>query len=352
MSTRLATRPVGKGYGMDTRRQFGTTDMFVSRVGLGTSALGGSDWALGWGEQDEATSVATIRHAVERGVNWLDTAAMYGYGRSEQVVGAALRAMSDTDRPYVFTKCGIGWDPDDRSAAPFSDCSPDAIRRSLESSLRRLGLERVDLLQVHWPSADGTALEDYWGALLDLRESGKIRAAGLSNHGPTRVRRAEALGHVDSLQPPFSAISRGAAAELVPLCRSNGTAVIAYSPMEGGLLSGGFSRARAASLADDDQRRKLPEYTTRLDESLAVAAALGRVADRRGVGTAAVALAWTLAFDGVTGAIAGARTPDQADGWLPALEIELSDDDLAEIGTEIERVGAGDGPVRPPRAER
>jgi aryl-alcohol dehydrogenase-like predicted oxidoreductase len=333
---------------MDGHRRFGTTDMFVSRVGLGTSALGGGDWALGWGEQDDATSVATIHHAIERGVNWLDTAAMYGYGRSEQVVGSALRAYTDADRPYVFTKCGIGWDPDDRSAPPFSDCSPDAIRRSLEGSLRRLGLERVDLLQVHWPSADGTALDDYWGALVDLRAEGKIRAAGLSNHGPTRVRRAEEIGHVDSLQPPFSAIKRSAAAELVPICRSNGTAVIAYSPMEGGLLSGAFSRARAASLADDDQRRHLPEYTTRLDESLAVADALRRVAERRGVQTAAVALAWTLAFEGVTGAIAGARTPEQADGWLAALDLELSAGELDEIGAEIERVGAGDGPARPP----
>jgi aryl-alcohol dehydrogenase-like predicted oxidoreductase len=323
--------------------------MYVSPVGLGTSALGGGDWALGWGEQDDTTSVATICHAVEHGVNWLDTAAMYGYGRSEHVVGTALRAFSDADRPYVFTKCGIGWDPDDRAAAPFSDCSPDAIRRSLDGSLQRLGLERVDLLQVHWPSADGTALEDYWGALLELRSAGKIRAAGLSNHGPTRVRIAEELGHVDSLQPPFSAIKRGAAAELIPLCRSNGTAVIAYSPMEGGLLSGAFSAERAASLADDDQRRHLPEYTTRLDESLAVQAVLGRVAERRGAGTPAVALAWTLAFDGVTGAIAGARTPAQAEGWLAALEIELTDDELDEIGAEIERVGAGDGPVRPPR---
>ena len=335
-----------------TRRRLGTTDMHISRVGLGASALGGGDWALGWGDQDDATSVATIRRALEGGVNWIDTAAMYGYGRSETVVGDALAGIPDADRPFVFTKCGLGWDHADRSKPPFSDCTTAAIRRSAEASLRRLRVDRLDLLQVHWPSADGTPLDEYWGALLELRTAGKIRAAGLSNHGPTRVRAAEALGHVDSLQPPFSAITRSAAAELLPLCHGNDTGVIVYSPMEGGLLSGAFSRSRAATLADDDQRRQLPEYTTRLDENLALADTLTTIARRRGVPTPSVAVAWTLSFDGVTGAIAGARTPNQTDDWLPALELDLTADELDEVAATIERTGAGEGPAHPHGGQR
>lgn len=332
---------------MPALRPFGTTDMRISRVGLGASALGGGDWALGWGDQDDATSVATIRHALEHGVNWIDTAAMYGYGRSETVIADALAGLPDVDRPYVFTKCGIGWDPHDRSAPPFSACTPDAIRRSVDASLRRLRSERLDLVQLHWPPTGGVELEDYWGALVELRAAGKLHAIGLSNHGPNRVRRAETIGHVDSLQPPLSAIKRTALHELIPWCRSVGTAVIVYSPMEGGLLSGTFSAERAAGLGDDDQRRSLPEYTTDLPKNLAVSDVLGRIATRRGVPTPSVAIAWTLAFDGVTGAIAGARTPEQVDGWLPALDIELAPDELDEIAAVIERVGAGAGPTRP-----
>jgi aryl-alcohol dehydrogenase-like predicted oxidoreductase len=328
-------------------RRFGTTDMTVSRVGLGASALGGGDWALGWGDQHDDDSVATIHRALEAGINWIDTAALYGLGHSEEIVGRALRGMPEADRPYVFTKCGIGWDPDDRQKPPFSDCSPAAIRRCVDSSLARLQVERLDLCQVHWPSADGTVLDDYWSTLLDLRAAGKIRAAGLSNHGPTRLRRAEALGHVDSVQPPFSAIKRDAASELIPLCHENGTAVIVYSPMEGGLLTGSFSHERVRALAEDDQRRQLPEYTSGLDANLQVAAAIASVAAGRGVPTPAVAVAWTLAFPGVTGAIVGARTPQQAEGWLPALDIELTPDELDAIAGAIEATGAGQGPSRP-----
>jgi aryl-alcohol dehydrogenase-like predicted oxidoreductase len=328
-------------------RQFGTTDMKITRVGLGASALGGGDWALGWGEQDDLDSIASIRRALDAGINWIDTASLYGLGHSEDVVARALEGIPDAERPYVFTKCGIGWDPADRSKAPFSDCSPAALRRCVEGSLNRLRVERLDLCQIHWPSADGTPLEDYWGTMLALREEGKIRAAGLSNHGPTRVRQAEELGHVDSLQPPFSAIKRGAAAALLPLCRAQGTATIAYSPMEGGLLTGAFSRERAVSLAADDQRRLLPEYTTDLEANLTVAAAIDQVARGRQVPAPSIAVAWTLAFDDLTGAIVGARTPAQVDGWLPALDIELTDDELDLIAGAIVGAGAGDGPSRP-----
>lgn len=329
-------------------RRFGTTDMHITKVGLGASALGGGDWALGWGDQDDLDSIASIHRALEAGINWIDTASLYGLGHSEDVVARALEGVPEADRPYVFTKCGIGWDPADRAKPPFSNCSPAAIRQCVDDSLRRLKVDRLDLCQMHWPSADGTPLEDYWGTLLELRAAGKIRAAGLSNHGPTRIQRAEALGHVDSLQPPFSAILRSAAADILPLCAANGTAVIGYSPMEGGLLTGAFSHERVAEFADDDQRRFRKEYTTELDGNLHIAAAMKAVAEQRGVPTPAIAVAWTLAFPGLTGAIVGARTAAQVDGWLSALHIELTAAEVEQIGVAIDEAGTGDGPSRPP----
>jgi aryl-alcohol dehydrogenase-like predicted oxidoreductase len=328
------------------RRAFGTTSMEISRVGFGASAIGGGDWALGWGQQDDRDSVAAIRKALESGVNWIDTAALYGLGHSEEVVRRSLEGLAEPDRPYIFTKCGIGWDASDRFLEPYSDCSAVAIRRSVEASLRRLGVERVDLCQIHWPSSDGTPLDEYWGAMLELRAEGKIRAAGLSNHGITRVRSAEAIGHVDSLQPPFSAIKRTAAAELLPWCAAHGVATIGYSPMEGGLLSGAFSKERAADLADKDQRRLRPEYTDELEANLRIADVFAEIGRKRGVTTAAVAVAWTLAFPELTGAIVGARTAEQVDGWAPALWTELLAGEVDTVARVIEESGAGAGPSR------
>ena len=325
--------------------RFGTTELEVSRVGFGASAIGGGDWALGWGLQDDDVSIAAIRRALERGVNWIDTAALYGLGHSEEVVARALRDLPEADRPYVFTKCGIGWHDEDRYRPPYNDCSPPAIRRSVEASLRRLGVERLDLCQIHWPASDGTPLEAYWGTLLELRAEGKIRYAGLSNHGPTRLREAEALGHVDSLQPPFSAIKRSAAAELLPWCAAHGIATIGYSPMEGGLLSGAFSPGRAARMAEDDQRRNRKEYTDELEANLRLTAAFSDLADRRGVSTAAVAVAWTLAFPDLTGSIVGARTPEQVDDWVAALTIELTEAEMDELAAVIVEFGVGSGPT-------
>lgn len=333
-------------------RQFGTTDMYVTKIGLGASALGGADWALGWGEQDDMDSIESIHRALEAGINWIDTASLYGLGHSEEVVRRALEGIAEADRPYVFTKCGIGWDPSNRHLPPFSDCSAPAIKRCVEASLRRLQVERLDLCQVHWPSADGTPLDEYWGAMIDLRAEGKIRAAGLSNHGLTRMKAAESQGHVDSLQPPFSAIKRAAAEYLLPWCAEHGTATIAYSPMEGGLLTGAFTAERARALADDDQRRLLPEYTTDLERNLQVATVMAEIAHERGVPVPSVAVAWTLSFEALTGAIVGARTPSQVDGWTPALSFDLSPDELDRIAEVIERAGAGEGPSRPKALSR
>jgi aryl-alcohol dehydrogenase-like predicted oxidoreductase len=332
MTMALATEPLG------------TTGMEITRVGFGAWAIGGGDWAFAWGPQEDAQSVAAIRYAVEQGVNWIDTAAVYGLGHSEEIVGQALAGLPEGDRPYVFTKCGLVWDPSDRSVRPRR--SGAEIRREVEDSLRRLGVERIDLYQMHWPAEDGTPLEEYWQTLLDLRAEGKIRAAGLSNHDLSRLETADKAGHVDSLQPPFSAIHRSAAAE-IGWSAANGTGVIVYSPMQAGLLTGAFSRERVDGLPHDDWRKRHPDFTTRLDANLALADALVPVARRHGVGPAAVAVGWALAWNGVTGAIVGARRPDQIDGWLPAADLRLTPEDLAEIASAIERTGAGDGPTGP-----
>ncbi|MCL3862538.1 aldo/keto reductase [Actinotalea sp. K2] len=309
----------------------GRTDMAITRVGLGAWAIGGGDWAFAWGPQDDDASVAAIRHAVEQGINWIDTAPVYGLGHSEDVVRRALADLPEADRPYVFTKSGLVWDESDRNSKARRVGAPDSLRREVEASLTRLGVERIDLWQMHWPAEDGTPIEEYWQVFCDLRAEGKIRAAGLSNHGVAQLEAAEAVGHVDTLQPPFSAIRRDAAADVLPWCEEHGTGVIVYSPMGSGLLTGAFTAERVAALPQDDWRRSAPAFTTDLEDNLAVADAVARVAERHDVPTPAAAVAWALGVPGVTGAIVGARTPEQVDGWLPAASLELSREDLAEI---------------------
>lgn len=329
-----------------TTAELGTTGMELTRVGFGAWAIGGGGWAAAWGPQDDDESVAAIRHAVASGVNWIDTAAVYGLGHSEEVVGRALAAIPDGERPYVFTKCGLVWDDADRTARPRRVMEPAIVRRDVEASLGRLGVERIDLYQVHWPAEDGTPLEDYWQVMVDLRAEGKVRAVGLSNHDVDQLQAAEKIGHVDSLQPPFSAIKRAAARELA-WCHGNGTGAIVYSPMQSGLLTGAFTAERVAALPADDWRRSGPEFTTNLDRNLALTSALEPVAQRHGVSLGAVAVAWTLAWPGVTGAIVGARRPEQIDGWIAANDLTLTAEDLTEIAEAITRTGAGEGPTRP-----
>jgi aryl-alcohol dehydrogenase-like predicted oxidoreductase len=325
---------------------FGTTDMAITPVGFGAWAVGGGDWAYAWGPQDDDQAIAAIRHAVESGVNWIDTAAVYGLGHSEDVVGAALAGIPEADRPYVFTKCGLVWDETDRSIEPRRIGAPASIRREVESSLRRLNVERIDLYQMHWPADDGTELADYWQALLDLKAEGKVRAVGLSNHNVEQLEAAEAIGHVDTVQPPFSAIHRETA-ELLHWTRAHDTGVIVYSPMMSGLLTGAFTRTRVAQLPMDDWRRTSVDFTTNLDANLAVADALRIVASRHCISQPAAAVAWTLAFTGVTGAIVGARSPEQVDGWLAAAVVELTQDDLYTVADVIAAHGAGEGPLLP-----
>lgn len=326
----------------------GRTDMAITRVGFGAWAIGGADWAVGWGAQDDRESIAAIRHSVERGINWIDTAAVYGLGHSEEVVREALSVFTKAQRPYVFTKCGLVWDEKDRKAMPRTVGAPASIRQEVEASLRRLGVERIDLYQMHWPAKDGTPIETYWQTLLDLKKEGKVRAVGLSNHSAEQLQAAESLGHVDTLQPPFSAIRREAAAQELPWCAAHQTGVIVYSPMQAGLLSGAFSIARAEALPKDDWRSRNAEYTgDLLLRNLRLADAMKPIAERHKTSVATVAVAWTLAWPGVTGAIVGARSPAQVDGWLDAAMIELTAEDMRAIGKAIETTGAGKGLALP-----
>jgi len=328
-------------------RTFGQTDMQITRVGFGSWAVGG-DWAMGWGSQDDRESIAAIRHAVARGVNWIDTAAIYGLGHSEEVVAAALSGIPPNERPYVFTKCGLVADPADPKAGPRQVGAPASLRREIEQSLRRLKLERIDLYQMHWPAEDGTPVEVYWQTLLDLKQEGKVRAVGLSNHNVAQLTKAEALGHIDSLQPPFSAIKRDVAAAELPWCRAHGTGVIVYSPMQAGLLSGSFSQERAKSLPANDWRSRNANFQGEaLRRNLMVADAMHVVAERHDTSTAAVAVAWTLTWPGVTAAIVGARNARQVNGWLDAASLTLTEADIAGIAAAIRRSGAGTGPATP-----
>jgi len=339
MSTALPTRRLGKD-GPE-----------ITRVGFGAWAVGGGGWAFAWGPQDDAESVAAIRHAASKGVSWIDTAAVYGYGHSEEVVGRALADIPKGERPLVFTKCGLRWDADNPMTRPVRDSSPERIREECDASLRRLGVDRIDLYQFHWPDESGTPVADSWGEMLRLVEKGKVRWVGVSNYPVDLLEQCQAQGQVQSLQPPFSMIRRGAAEEQVPWCAAHGAGVIVYSPMQSGLLTDSFTAERVAAFAEDDWRRNSPEFQPpRLESNLALRDALAPVAKKHGVSVAAVSVAWTLAWPGITAAIVGARSPRQVDGWLAAAKLTLDAEDLAAIAAAIERTGAGAGPTSPPRA--
>ncbi|MBE0532908.1 MAG: aldo/keto reductase [Rhodospirillales bacterium] len=322
--------------------------MAITRVGFGAWAIGGADWAFAWGSQDDRDSIAAISHAVERGINWIDTAAIYGLGHSEEVVGKALAGLPAAKRPYVFTKCGLVWDENDRNAPPRMVGAAASLRREVEGSLKRLGVERIDLYQMHWPAKDGTPIEDYWRTLLDLKNEGKVRAVGLSNHDAAQLEAAERMGHVDTLQPPFSAIRRDVATAELPWCHAHDTGVIVYSPMQAGLLSGRFSTERVQALPKDDWRSRSAEFSgDKLTRNLKLADAFKPIAERHSITVAAIAVAWTLAWPGVTAAIVGARSPAQVDGWLDAATLELTAKDMADVAAALKTTGAGAGPLAP-----
>jgi aryl-alcohol dehydrogenase-like predicted oxidoreductase len=329
-------------------RLLGTSGLEITTVGFGAWAVGGGGWSHGWGPQDDAASIAAIRHAVESGINWIDTAAIYGLGHSEVVVQKALRDMPQADRPFVFTKGGLVADRTRPYDEPLRTLRPESIRREVEASLQRLGVERIDLYQFHWPDQTGTAVEESWGEMARLIDEGKVRAAGVSNFPVALLERIEPIRHVDSIQPPFSAIRRGAGADVIPWAAAHDTGVIVYSPMQSGVLTDGFSAERVAAMAADDWRRNAPEFNEpALGRNLALRDALSAVARDRGTSASAIAVAWTLAWPGVTGAIVGARSPEQVDGWIDAGRASLTAPERAAIARAVVSTRAGSGPLEP-----
>ncbi len=314
------------------RRQLGTNGPEITIVGFGAWAIGGGDWSFGWGPQDDDDSMAAMRRAIEHGINWIDTAAVYGLGHSETVIGRFLKTLPAPDRPLVFTKCGLIWDEHDRRKVAIRNSAPASIRKECEASLRRLGVERLDLYQFHWPDETGVPVEDSWAEMGRLVDEGKVRYAGVSNFGVPLLQRCEALRHVQSLQSPFSLIRRQLADTEIPWCAANGTGVLCYSPMQNGLLTDSFQPARVAAMPEDDWRRRSPEFLEpKLSANLSLRDALRPIAARHGTTVSAIAVAWAAAWPGVTAAIVGARSPEQVDGWIGAAAVSLTAADLAEI---------------------
>ncbi len=330
-------------------RPLGTSGLEITTTGFGAWAAGGGGWSFGWGPQDDQASIEAMRRAIDGGVNWIDTAAVYGLGHSEEVVGEFIRGLSPADRPLVFTKCGLVWDDSNRMAVAARNLRPESIARECEASLRRLRVPSIDLYQFHWPDETGTAVEDSWGAMVRLVEEGKVRAIGVSNFSVALLERCEAVRHVDSLQPPLSPIKREVAGAQLPWCADHRTGVICYSPMQSGILTESFSAERVAALAADDWRRRGLEFQSpQLERNLRLRDALRPVAARHDTTVSAVAIAWVLAWRGVSGAIVGARSAAQVDGWLPAARLALTASDLQDIAAAIGASGAGSGPALPP----
>jgi aryl-alcohol dehydrogenase-like predicted oxidoreductase len=301
---------------------------------LGAWAFGG----VGWGPQDDEDSVATICHAVAQGVNWIDTAAVYGNGHAERIVGKALGALSSDERPLVFTKAGIRIDPD--SGSTYRDLSPASLRAECEESLQRLGVQHLDLYQLHWPVDDDEIVEAAWGTLAELRREGKIRWAGVSNFDTALLERCARIARIDSAQLPLSLLEHRAAASELPWLAAHGVPALLYSPLESGLLSGRFSLARLAALPDDDWRRSRPRFQSpQVEQALTLVELLRPIADGIGATLAELAIAWAVHFPGASAAIVGARTPAQVDGWIGAAELELDRATLAAIATAMGEAG-------------
>jgi aryl-alcohol dehydrogenase-like predicted oxidoreductase len=309
--------------------QLGTTGLEITRVGFGAWAIGGGNWEFGWGPQEDDESIATIHHALGRGVNWIDTAAAYGFGRSERVVGRALEGLAE--RPYVFTKASLLEGPDRRVVHSLRR---DSILREAEASLERLGVDAIDLYQIHRPIPE-TDIEEGWAALAELKEQGLVRHIGVSNFDVDQLRRISSIAPVETLQPQYSLVEREVEGELLPFAEREGIGVIVYSPMGSGLLTGRMTRERVESLPDDDWRKRDPRFQEpQLTRHLALVDRLRAVADRHGSTPGAAAVAWTLRNPAVDGAIVGFRRPDQVDPILAAAGLELSAAEIAQLETE------------------
>jgi aryl-alcohol dehydrogenase-like predicted oxidoreductase len=304
----------------------GRTGFEITRVGFGAWAIGGGDWEWGWGAQEDDESVKAIHRALELGVNWIDTAAQYGLGHSEEVVARALEGIEP--RPYVFTK---GGQPEGPNRTSYQTLKRDSLRRECEGSLARLGVDAIDLYQIHWPIPDDE-VEEGWTELAELKQEGLVRHIGVSNFSVEQLERAEAIAPVETLQPPYSLLDRAVEEDVLPWCQEHDVGVIVYSPMGSGLLTGKMTRERIESLPADDWRTKSDRFREPdLSRNLELVERVKRVAWRHGVEPGAVAVAWTLRHPAVDGAIAGFRRPDQVDPILAAAELELSDEDVAEL---------------------
>src|SRR5919198_982545 len=306
--------------------ELGGTGMEITRVGFGAWAIGGGDWQFGWGAQDDEESIAAIHRALELGVNWIDTAAAYGLGHSEEIVRRALEGVEP--RPYVFTKASL---VDAGDGRVVNNLKRDSILREVEGSLKRLRTDAIDLYQIHWPRPDED-IEEGWATFAELKEQGLVRHIGVSNFDVAQLRRAQAIAPVETLQPPYSLIERSIEDEILPFAQQENIGVVCYSPMASGLLSGAMTRERIEALPENDWRKHDPRFQEpELSRHLATVERLRAVAERHGTTPGAVAVAWTLHHPAVHGSIVGFRRPDQVEPLLAAAGLELSDDDLATI---------------------
>ena len=311
---------------MKTKR-LGNSDLYITPIGFGAWAIGGSGWEFGWGDQDDKASIAAIHRALEIGVNWIDTAAVYGMGHSEEVVASALESWSGP-RPYVFTKCGL---LSDDQGYVHRNLKATSIQRECENSLRRLKLDTIDLYQIHWPTED---LEEGWAEMARLQKEGKVRWIGASNFDADQLQQAEKIAPITSLQPPYSLIRREIEQKILPYCYSHGLGVIVYSPMQSGLLTGAMTRERVAKLPDSDWRSRDPEFREpKLSKNLALVERLREVGEKYHRPPNQVAIAWVLRNRAVTAAIVGARNAQQVERNVGAADLDLTDDDVAQIET-------------------
>jgi len=308
-------------------RKLGYSDLYLTTVGLGTWAIGGGGWAYGWGPQDDAESIAAVRRALDLGVNWIDTAAVYGLGHSEKVVSRAIAGRRD--EVTIATKCGLAWD--EGSTTPYGQLRAESVRREVEASLRRLDVEVIDLYQIHWPNPDED-IEEAWGVITDLIKEGKVRYGGVSNFSVEQLKRVQPIHPVASLQPPYSMLRRGIEDELLDYCTANDIGVIIYSPMQSGLLTGKYTKERVANLPDDDWRKRNQHFQEpALGANLAFVEKLRPIAERSGRTVAQLAIARVLRRSEVTAAIVGARRPSQTEETAPAGDWVLSGEDIADI---------------------
>lgn len=321
--------------GTPSLRTLGNSDLQLSPIGFGAWAIGGGNWEFAWGPQDDNESIAAIHRALDHGVNWIDTAAIYGLGHSEEIVARALKTTSH--KPLIFTKCSMRWHAD-RSI--YRSLKADSLAEEIEGSLRRLGVDTIDLYQIHWPNPENE-IEEGWETLARFREQGKVRWIGVSNFSVEQMKRAMKIAPVTSLQPPYSMLRRAIEQEILPFAQANGIGVINYSPMVSGLLTGKMTAERVANFPADDWRRRNVEFNEpRFTRNMKLVELLRTIGSEHGVGPGVVAVAWTLHHPAITAAIVGGRSAQQVDGLVPALHLRLSEEEYRRINTFLAENGA------------